>query len=282
MDNFECSCKGENPNCFKCGGTGLVASTKDQLGRPAPPLGKTFLTETPQATPTFERKKVKTGSGFYSDAEIAGIAQKRYEKAKERIEKNKEKLAAEKLTSIPTSVWSVCPFCEAKVKNLDKHYRKSHTPEGRELKEKLKEQRKNKKQNAAKSRPEKTAVIQHSNRAFSEYQRLHPLAKMCGFCKDFFESAESLREHFRQVHPESGDTVVKEKSTQRRTHRVSSSGKHSPVGSKSEGSTEEQKIENSKIERQMDATYGLGGFARDGGRFGSPSTYDSMDDESFS
>ena len=32
----------------------------------------------------------------------------------------------------------------------------------------------------------------------------------------------------------------------------------------------------------MDATYGLGGFARDGGRFGSPSTYDSMDDESFS
>ena len=280
MDRFECSCRGENPNCFKCGGTGLVDSKKGQIGRPATPLGKTFLAEPPKLTTTSPRAKVKTNDTFLSDAEIVGLAHKRYKKAQERIARTKEKIAAEKLTSIPTSAWTVCPFCEAKVKNLDKHFRKSHTPEGRELKEKLKEEKKKKK--LEKTHKVKTKVPQYSNKAFTEYRRLHPAAKLCGFCKGFFENAEVLRKHLRQMHPESGNTEIVKKSTERRTHRVSSSGKSTPVVSKSESSNVVPEFEDSKVERQMDATYGLGGFARDGGQFGSPSTYDNMDDESFS
>lgn len=280
MDRFECSCRGENPNCFKCGGTGLVDSKHGQIGRPATPLGKTFLAEPTKLTSASQREKVKANDSFLSDAEIAGLAYKRYKKAQERIAKSKEKIAAEKLVNIPTSAWTVCPFCEAKVKNLDKHFRKSHTPEGRELKEKLKEQKKAKKQ--VKNRQVKTEVPQHSNQEFLEYRRLHPAAKLCGFCKGFFVNTDSLRKHFRQVHPESGNTKPVDKSMQRRTHRVSNSSKSSPVKSNSKDSTQGHEFEDSKIERQMDATYGLGGFARDGGRFGSPSTYDNMDDESFS
>lgn len=280
MDTFECSCRGENPNCFKCGGTGLGFSKKHQLGRPTTPLGKTYLAEPSKLTVTSQREKVKAKDTFLSDAEIAGIAQRAYTKAKERIVKHREKLASEKFKKTDTSDWTVCPFCEAKVKKLDKHFRKSHTPEGREQKEKLKEQKKTKKQ--VKNRQVKTEVPQHSNQEFSEYRRLHPAAKLCGFCKGFFVNTDSLREHFRQVHPESGNTKPVDKSIQRRTHRVSNSGKSSPVKSNSKDSTQGHKIEDSKIERQMDATYGLGGFARDGGRFGSPATYDNMDDESFS
>lgn len=280
MDNFECSCKGENPNCFKCGGTGLVESERGQVGRPAIPLGKDFLSEPPKSTATSEREKIKVKSSFLSDSEIEGLAQEAYKRAKERIVKYKQRLDAKKSQIINAPIWVQCPLCEVKVKRLEKHFMKHHTPEGRELKEKQKEEKKKKK--VAKSREVKTGVSQLTDKAFSEYRRLHPHAKMCGFCKDFFENPNSLRGHLRLIHPESGDATASGSPSQKRTHIVSSTGKHGPTGTKSVDSHKGQITEDSKVERQMDATYGLGGFARDGGRFGSPSTYDSMDDESFS
>ena len=40
MEMITCSCGGENPNCFKCDGTGLVSKTSDQVGRPKTDFAK--------------------------------------------------------------------------------------------------------------------------------------------------------------------------------------------------------------------------------------------------
>lgn len=40
METIACSCGGENPNCFKCDGTGLVSKISDQVGRPKTDLAK--------------------------------------------------------------------------------------------------------------------------------------------------------------------------------------------------------------------------------------------------
>lgn len=40
MQGFDCSCNGENPNCFKCFGSGIAEGRASQVGRPHLQPGK--------------------------------------------------------------------------------------------------------------------------------------------------------------------------------------------------------------------------------------------------
>lgn len=323
MDYLECSCKGENPNCFKCDGTGLVASAKEQIGRPPVQLGKSQPSDSEQNSPRPIREQIKAKGTFLTDEDIESIARSAYLRKREKIQKRKakeleKKLALEKLAPVDVAyvkksidsngsssrlIQAVeikvvakkskaalvsCPFCDAKVKDLDKHFKNLHTPEGRERKERLKELKKTKalerrknldsQTNKRKTPPDLVKV----KKAFGEYKKLHPQARICGFCKGLFEDVFTLRKHIGQLHPQAGNIEPLQPLGKKKVHIVPNSGKHNPGSTKPVRQEENHKQEDPNAERKMDATYGLGGFARDGGKFGSPSLYDSMDDESFS
>jgi hypothetical protein len=110
----------------------------------------------------------------------------------------------------------------------------------------------------------------------------NPGAVICGMCGVFFPSIEGLRLHLADAHKlNSGERSTR---TPRQTLRTSTSRPrgidNSTSGRKCFVLEADNPFAQEARERKMDATYGMGGTARDHGQFGSASSYDGMDDES--
>jgi hypothetical protein len=113
MNSIPCSCGGENPNCFKCDGTGMVASAAQQLGRPHPPPGQIPL----------QKKRARRSRGQSlraKSARPAGAALPSFAAPR----KKKPQAAAPRIARVLV----VCPECGASVRQLKKHYEKAHSP----------------------------------------------------------------------------------------------------------------------------------------------------------
>lgn len=159
-----------------------------------------------------------------------------------------------------------CPACKARVGNLQKHTDKVHSLEG--------QIRRREKQNCRTQRM-----------AGGELGPAHPDAKMCGFCRAMLQDISALHAHFRVVHGLEPTTHL--------PNRVHSAASVRPKGSRPTVAVDSRHSSEPGMkncpgdpyaqedrERRMDATYGLGGTARERGRFGSSASHDRMDDES--
>ena len=135
----------------------------------------------------------------------------------------------------------------------------------------------------------KAKVTSNLSKTHEQTSRLHdvhptnPRAKLCGICREILPSVESLRAHVRDVHGLKTKTattyLVPPTATLSADQRLNSAD-HVSLDSRSSSGAPADPYEQETRERRMDATYGMGGTARDHGRFGSAASHDGMDDES--
>ncbi len=295
MDVYSCTCGGENPNCFKCDGTGLVSKPPPVIhipGRPRSPLSASTSSggATPTASPTTSRPRYRE-----VQAPASSASQIRCRLCSVVVENATELLlhlraehprpfevggANSKNTPAPkkkkaAATLRPCPQCGAPVGDVERHYKRIHSPEGIALKQ----ERKKKARSKAKEGPIQSKIHEQTRR-LHEMRRMNPRAVLCGMCGVVVPSSDELRLHLRSVHGFSAAAATPSSVpgtaslTNRRNTPVAT-----PQASRSGAATGDPYLQEAR-ERKMDATYGMGGTARDHGRFGSAASYDGMDDES--
>lgn len=162
-------------------------------------------------------------------------------------------------------------------------YRKNDDPE---------EERSHRGDTTLDSLQENQRLFDEARRVLKHIRRSYPHAQMCKSCFVIFKTDSELAAHSLKVHlPEpAAQPVIPKKKKKKPTHirqeqlvthrdaRLVTARFESRAesGKPIKGTPHDQDFR----ERRMDATYGMGGFARDHGQFGSASSYDSMDDES--
>jgi hypothetical protein len=141
---------------------------------------------------------------------------------------------------------------------------------------------------------ENQRLLEDARRALKHFRRSYPRAQMCESCFEIFKTDSELASHNMKAHPpkpaaqpDIAQKKKKKKTAAKRQKQIVTKfdPRIAPAKSKSgarpsEPTNKDTPREQDFRERRMDATYGMGGFARDYGQFGSASSYDSMDDES--
>lgn len=140
---------------------------------------------------------------------------------------------------------------------------------------------------------ENQRLLEDARRALKHFRRSYPRAQMCESCFEIFKTDSELASHNMKAHPPRPAAQPdipkkkKKKTAAKRQKKMFTrsdprmAAARSESGAKpSEPTHKDTPHEQDLRERRMDATYGMGGFARDYGQFGSGSSYDSMDDES--
>lgn len=299
MDTYSCTCGGENPNCFKCDGTGLVRSPPPPLhppGRPrssaAPSRGVSSATP-PRGAPLPAQSHTRRQMGGAQRAPLlepiaCPICAINFSKAIElatHLQANhlalSSVLVGKKVTA-PRKVkvspkLSPCPHCGSPVGNIEKHYNRVHAPSAQARKQARAERKALRKKKLASIQSE----FREHTRRLQCVRRLNPNAVLCAMCLVIFPSVNDLRSHLGDFHG------LKTEPAKTRSHRASqsltfghgrrdrsSSGREPPSVPVVDPYAQEVK------ERKMDATFGMGGTARDHGQFGSAPSHDAMDDES--
>ena len=306
MDRFTCTCNGENPNCFKCDGTGMVPRASPTTEKGAYQRerwsSKSYSSQT-HPTPHPETRlgsasPVKPVTKTKSDQILCPVCRiefhfrefPHHRRREHPFSKETRHFASGRgmpQTSAGSSAPKTlreCPDCKAQVINLQKHTNKVHSLESqvrRQKKENLKSQR----------------LVVHELRleqqrtdeeTLAKYRLAYPDAKVCGFCRAMLQDLHSLHAHFRAAHGLKPKTQPRKRvhsstsvplcDTRHADASNAADTQHSSESRTKSGPSDPYALENS--ERRMDATYGMGGTARDRGRFGSSTSYDSMDDES--
>jgi uncharacterized C2H2 Zn-finger protein len=298
MDGYPCTCGGENSNCFKCYGTGLVQSSSLLPRSDGRVHTQPMSSESKNTNPSkWPEKKVRPsrfsrpstnsflpvacslcgllfGSGTEYLSHILAVHKKT-----SAINKNTIKSAPKKSNNLKSENLFTCSNCDAQVKDLEKHYERAHSLNAQARREK-----------EANKKTEKQRLNQPLQAAEQRLRKLRqsfPESMLCGVCLNDFKSRADLAEHLDLSH---GLKVVlrnhlpsvftlKNASIKTKTLKKFSPQQKNLKADTTHESTINQNIQND-YERKMDATYGLGGFARDQGRFGSSASYDGMDDES--
>jgi hypothetical protein len=297
MDYYSCTCGGENPNCFKCDGTGLVKRPPPPLhppGRPrTPPVlssGKPLAALSENASrPSRVSRSISSKPPKPKDDQIAcPLCGSKFNKAFELVS---HLLAQHPAPVMPSAVTmsrapskakkriplqlSPCPHCEAPVGDVEKHINRVHDPDAKARRQARQERRAQRKKSGS-----SRAALNEQARRLQVLRRKNPGAVLCGMCAVIFPSIQELRLHLVEAHKLNSG----ERST--RTPRKAST---SPA---LRGNDESVSVHNYLVsetdgsyaqvvrEKRMDATYGMGGTARDHGQFGSAASYDGMDDES--
>lgn len=264
MENYPCTCGGENPSCFRCDGTGLVASHALPLrsdGRVRPlPKNEEIL-----PPPTVTKPKA---------AEIKSQAEKAY----------------------------LCPKCKEwffDASDFIRHARTFHPkpkvkqnkpakPKQNDLRQVERtpnEQPKNNLQTLEQMK-ETQRLLDDARSSLKKLRRSFPQAHLCENCLVLFKTVGELKSHQKSTHEitPSRATIAPKKKKKVRGSAAKQSETTDQKQRKTEkfpfvqsmGYTKEQRA----MEHRMDATFGMGGFARDHGQFGSSPSYDGMDDES--
>jgi hypothetical protein len=292
MDKYTCTCGGENPNCFKCDGTGMVSSLVGTLGRPKTLL-ESFSRNTlqPKKSSTSKRQSRKSSalnvgvtpsvvkSQFrripaYTSCPIClqliptGTLKKHRRsahptqeevKATNQLNNLKKSLAApdQKILAAPDQKILYCPICSIQTKNLEKHINKIHI-KVLDSKEKqfLKE--------VSKVR----ACTKCDFNCVSDLAMLVHLIKAHGLLEMFIRQGGNKRN--LSIYKGVGT----KKSLLAEGYDQSSDRKENLLGV---NKTNFEKSESPSL----DAKYGWGSF-RDNGQFGSYPSHDAMDDESMS
>ncbi len=275
MQGSDCSCRGENPNCFKCDGTGLALGRAPQIGRPYTPIGRyTYVFERKylqsQGSMTCTQVQIKDPSDK-SERVIAVKNNRHHESVNCRDPKDDQRKCSQKeLTDSKHYPSSPSDFQSFPGQETRNNSVAPPNPDRRKLNVK--------KAKSASSR-QRINQLAMATLKFSSFQKKYPKAVMCQLCYKLQSDREELSMHLSLVHhifrlyPKSHnrhDTVAK-------TSKVQRLGKgNDRCGDDFVSLTPGY----SRGEKSMDATYGIGGFAREHGRFGSACSYDEMGDES--
>ena len=272
MDRYPCSCAGENPNCFRCYGTGLVKSPVT-VGRPRADISEMARAAALKSKPQGKKKKkmVATatvpkrpesarGAGELGNQYVlhklahcahcgATVKARRLESHIQRVHAGQAvTVGADKTASLlPGQVR--CPECDVLLnsKNLEKHLRKVHAPQSQALP-------------GARSAP----VVKASN----VLQRFPINVVRCSRCGVVAPNHQSLLAHLRVAHGAQFQPTEGTFSAPKGGRSIQSGGSDGSGGP--------------SAERNMDGSHGWGGSFRDHGQFGSYPSFDSMDDESMS
>lgn len=272
MEKYPCTCSGENPNCFRCDGTGLVASRalplrSDGRVRPLPqsaeiqPLTLTRKTALGVSKPVIKKEYFcpKCKELFLDPIEFVHHARAFH--PKQKIKANTPK----------------------QPKKNEQHQREmgptAEAPEYSPL--------------TLEVMLENQRLLNEARSALKNFRRRYPHADLCETCLEIFKTKTELIEHHKNSHVKKPIVEIKKK---KKTKIPAAEKKHiqksKQHNKKKTTDRNESRIEiagpktlmnqndQHTLERRMDATYGMGNFARDHGQFGSAPTYDCMDDES--
>lgn len=271
LSSTPCSCGGNNPNCFRCWGTGMVepvtlpdAGPKEEsskrrkrpssqfgaIQRPSISLGQ------PQKLTTICplcRSSVQHLERHMAKAHAAArpltpeVTDKQFVLASGALAhlilrpfKSKKTDAQQGEGKTPT--FHICPICAVQVKSLEKHAKKTgHGPMPALV-------------DRAVVRS-KALLKQHTSATFK-----------CPHCRANFPNATQQASHVAGSH---GKRAFQNLGYQARSTNLKAPDENPP---------------STVIERSsnMDAKHGWGGSFRDNGQFGSYPSHDGMDDESFS
>lgn len=278
MDRFPCSCGGENPNCFRCFGTGLI-DRPVSVGRPhpsvsemarqaalKPKVGTKSKKKSKKPKKAIDTRKAALNEPFanaepgalakYSDGTKLVICShcgvevraSRMADHVQRVHRASAVVSYDHIKSALPAGKARCPTCMVVLylKNLERHLRKVHQE-----------------------------VIQTPSRGSSRFAAtglssssgsLPPNVVKCPRCPVVAPDQRSLFAHLRFSH---GEQLGDIKNTQSHSAVAGSQGDVRPAG-------------GGRGESAMDGSYGWGTSFRDNGQFGSYPSFDPMDDESSS
>ena len=271
LSSTPCSCGGNNPNCFRCWGTGMVEpATRPDTG----PRGTDFKTGIKKGKSKGHKVPVTSTTSFKSFTRVIHIqptasfkpidasltcpecGAKISSKAG-RLEKHLKKVHGPDKVALPLSQGKhdlsvssgtrppelhVCPECGVLVKSLEKHAKR--TGHG----------------------PNATLFDKAVQRSKGRLKRSPPITVKCPHCRAKFPNSTQLASHVAGSH---GKRAFQNLDYQARSTSLKTPDANPP---------------RTVIERSsnMDAKHGWGGSFRDNGQFGSYPSHDGMDDESFS
>lgn len=264
MDKYPCTCGGENPNCFRCDGTGMVSTPY----LPTRSDGKVHVDKDhpPKESPQSDTDKMH----FPSDRNGSGEHTK-YQ----------------------------CRHCLDTYRSLDAfllHLSEDHKITGRKPSKPRKSraekaERRKQQKLTKKAQPRSARKPQPSQPAKGSESSTTPTKAKDPIRNDQLSSA--LAEAFPHIAQPTPPTNSRAKSDARQARPSNSNSKKKRINKRNAQRAVKTKNEpRSKLlpgydnrssgshEREMDATYRAGSFARDHGQFGSAPSYDRMDDES--
>jgi hypothetical protein len=272
MEKYPCTCGGDNPNCFRCDGTGLVSSRalpirSDGRVRPQPqsaeiqPLKLTIKTF-PEVPKTIIKKEYfcpKCKEIFLDPIEFVHHVRAFHPKPKIKEIKSKQPKEKERREMEKGST--------AEVPNIN--------PLTLEV------------------MVENQRLINEKRSALKNVRRLYPHADLCETCLEIFKTKTELITHHKNLHVKNPIVLIKKKKKAKipaaEKKQLQKLKQHNKKKTNERNETKtgvaRQKYsvppsDQHSLERRMDATFGMGGFARDYGQFGSSPSYDGMDDES--
>lgn len=272
MEKYPCTCGGENPNCFRCDGTGLVASRalplrSDGRVRPLPhsdeiqPLTLTRKIAPEVSKPIIKKEYFcpKCKELFFDPIEFVHHARNFHPKPKIKAITLKQPK-----------------------QNKQRQIEMGPTAEAPDYKPMTLE-----------VMTENQRLLNEARSALKSFRRLYPHADLCETCLEIFKTKTELVTHHKNSHATKPSVLIKKKKKtkipaadkkqiqkSRQNNKKKTSGQNETKIGIAGQKTPMNPNDQHTLERRMDATYGMGGFARDHGQFGSAPTYDCMDDES--
>jgi hypothetical protein len=299
LSSISCSCDGENPNCFKCWGTGMVSAAVGQIGRPHRNLAEAAQMA-PEAPTNTSGPWTSPKEGHSSDNSLrfslpkpcvfcghpdsgkSGIHRCEVgpSLAELRRRRGKRKAQKDKVVKLPNETVQ-CPICNISLVKLEQHLKKVHAvgstatnissvQAGRKLQlcpvcgAMVKSLTKHAKKTG--HGPMVTLFDKAVPRSKARSNRLLPAMLNCPHCRASFPNTTQLASHVAGSH---GKRALQNLGYQARSGTIKTVPDSPP---------------HALPERpnNMDAKHGWGGSFRDNGQFGSYPLHDGMDDESFS
>ena len=128
MDSYPCACGGENPNCFRCDGTGMIAKFLPAIGRPHRNFAQAaseFAAKQIQSVGTISTLRADRDKGKYPRHSL-GARDRRFTPSIPSDEAPK-RLASELKKRFNSAIY-LCVICGARVKDLQQHHGAVHRP----------------------------------------------------------------------------------------------------------------------------------------------------------
>lgn len=284
MDTLPCSCSGENQNCFKCFGTGLVRTKAEALGRPKANLAEALANPPRPSKPQKPRRSLSTNQrkegatpldtarkGPFkpvASQTLCPICLKLVKTGTLGKHRRRAHAGLSSLSHEPPSVpppppdppldIGACPLCKKSVTRLTAHFAGAHL---------------------AKLQPKERELVKKAIRTMT-----------CPKCNTSIETMVQLLEHLLDGHGYRGmmlegrrhnhtQTTAGTRGSGTRNGQERDQGKRASLSS-GKALTDSSRFTERGDPATLDAKLGWGGSFRDHGQFGSYPSHDAMDDES--
>ncbi len=192
MEKYPCSCGGENPNCFRCDGTGMVESMvlpvrSDGRIRPQPRNPETVTPPSRRTTqlkpvePRIEERWSCAKCNFSFLDPIEFLYHVRAEHPKARVKKQQQKTNKPKVHAQQPQPQPI------KVTYREKpHQTEERADFGVSALDDLRENQR---------------LLEDARRALKHFRRSYPRAHMCEICFEIFKADSELASHIMRAHP---------------------------------------------------------------------------------